>query len=236
MGKTLRIKPKTGKTAGKAGKGSKTGKRRFRLQGYSLALVLVLGVAVLARGVVLQAFCVPSRSMEDTLLLGDFLLVDKITYGAWIPFTSWRLPALAEPEPGDLLVFRHPDQIDRLYLKRCLATAGQVVEIRNKAVYVDGVRQADPPFSKYIDARIFPGSRKPRDNFGPQTVPQGHLFVLGDNRDNSRDSRHWGVLNRDMVVGRPFVVYWSYEPDLSRTGVDLWGQGVRWKRLGAEVK
>ena len=230
MGKTLRIKPKSGK------RGQKAGKRRFRLRGYTLALVLLLGAAVLARCLLVQAFCVPSRSMEDTLLLGDFLLVDKFTYGASIPFTPWRLPALADPRAGDLLVFRHPAEFDRLYVKRCVATAGQVVEIRNKAIYVDGLRQPDPPFSKYIDARIFPGSRKPRDNFGPQTVPQGHLFVLGDNRDNSRDSRHWGVLNRDMVLGRPLGIYWSYEPDLSRQGVDLWGQGVRWKRLGAGVK
>ena len=130
---------------------------------------------------------------------------------------------------------------DRLYVKRCLAVAGQVVEIRDKVVYVDGERQVDPPFSKYVDSRIFPAVRTARDNLAPRSVPTGSIFVVGDNRDNSRDSRHWGFLPLDLVVGRALFVYWSAAP-LPTSAASVWqriwdlGARIRWQRVGVWVE
>jgi signal peptidase I len=182
--------------------------------------------------------------MEDTLLVGDYLLVDKFTYGIAIPFTRWRLPALSAPQPGDVVVFRSPVDPQRVYVKRCVATAGQRVEIRNKVVYVDGRRAIDPPFSKYVDASILPGKTDPRDNYGPHQVPEGAVFLLGDNRDNSRDSRHWGALPREAVVGRAICLYWSCKPPHEARG-NGWTKAfnrlltlperIRWSRLGYQI-
>jgi signal peptidase I len=177
--------------------------------------------------------------MEDTLLLGDCLLIEKLSYGALLPFGLWHLPGLGRPTPGDIIVFRLPEEPDRVYVKRCLATAGQVVEVVDKVAYVDGVRLADPAFSKYIDARIFSAERSSRDNFGPVEVPAGSVFLLGDNRDNSRDSRHWGFVPVEALVGRSLGVYWSVEP---RRGTGSWmealkqlPQRIRWERLGQRL-
>jgi len=205
----------------------------------------VVGLALLVRTFFIQGFRIPSRSMEDTLLVGDCLLVDKFTYGAPVPFSRVRLPGLAAPRSGDVVVFRYPLDPERAYIKRCLAIAGQVVEIRDKVVYVDGYRVADPLFSKYVDARIFPGTRNPRDNYGPERVPVGAVFVVGDNRDNSRDSRHWGFLPANLVIGRALCVYWSCAPDyeLKKAGMKAlpgWvaslPQRIRWRRIGDLVR
>lgn len=241
MAKLLTIAPK-GKPQGR-GRGAR--KKRSGWRGYvSFALGGVF-LALVARFFFIQAYHVPSRSMEDTLLVGDYLLIDKLTYGAPIPFGGWRLPALAEPQPGEVVVFRYPPDPQRIYVKRCIAVAGQLVEIRDKVVYVDGVRAVDPPFSKYVDARIFPAEQDPRDNFGPQKVPDGTLFVIGDNRDNSRDSRHWGFLSKEEIVGRAMFLYWSCEPAMGfRQGGMTGGvrrlaalpRRIRWNRLGHWVR
>lgn len=241
MSKTLTIAPKVGAK----GRGRGVGKRRSIWREYALFVLGVVGLALLLRVFLVQAYLIPSRSMEDTLLVGDYLLVDKFTYGALVPFTRSRLPGLREPRPRDVLVFRYPLDPERIYIKRCIAVAGQVVEIRNKVMYVDGGRVIDPAYSKYVDARILPSARSPRDNYGPEKVPDGTLFVVGDNRDNSRDSRHWGFLPKEQVVGRALCVYWSCEPDydaeqagLSRALPRLVSlpQRIRWSRLGNWVE
>jgi len=191
--------------------------------------VAVGAVALTLGGLLVQGYRIPSRSMEDSLLVGDLLLVDKLSYGLRIPFTTWRLPSVRDPSPGDIVAFEYPADPSRTFVKRCVAVAGQTVEVRNKVVYVDGERLPDPPFSKYIDARILPG-RDPRDNLSPLTVPAGSLFVMGDNRDNSRDSRHWGALSVDRLLGRGLFVYWSTEPDLAGES----GR-IRWSRIGYKV-
>ena len=210
---------------------------------YAILLGGAVLLAIVVKTFFIQAFRVPSRSMEDSLLAGDYLLVDKFGYGPRVPATEWDLPALAPLEAGDVVLFRYPLDTERIYVKRCVATAGQTVEIRNKVLYVDGRRSPDPPYSKFLDARIFPASQNRRDNLGPLVVPEGHLFVLGDNRDNSRDSRHWGLLPSHMVVGRAFGVYWSCEPAprpssalaVSGGNVPNAFSRVRWERLGEWV-
>jgi signal peptidase I len=176
----------------------------------------VLGVGLLVlliRVVAVRAYLMPSRAMEDTLLAGDYLLVETLSRGATVPFTGWRLPALGRLRVGDVVVFASPGDPERCYAKRCVALPGQVVEVRDKAVYVDGVRWSEPPHGKHVDPRILKADQSPRDNLSPRTVPAEALFVLGDNRDNSRDSRHWGFLPEESVVGTAVLVYWSCQPD-----------------------
>ncbi len=234
MGKKLSVAPK--KPAKRSGVKSKG----HRVSGRYFAVGIVVAAALL-RLFVLQGYRVPSRAMEDTLSLGDCLLIEKLSYGALLPYSAVRLPGAAEAEVGDVVVFRLSEEPERIYVKRCLAVAGQVVEIVDKVVYVDGVRRADPAFSKYIDARIFSAERSGRDNFGPVEVPAEHVFLVGDNRDNSRDSRDWGFVPVSALVGRAVCVYWSVEV---REGVgDSWlgaiaslPARVRWERLGEWVR
>ena len=160
-------------------------RRRGRARRPLILAAVAVGLVLAARVLLIQGYRIPSRSMEDSLLVGDCLLVDKVTYGVRIPFTTWRLPPLRDPSPGDIVAFKYPADPARTLVKRCVAVAGQTVEVRNKVVYVDGERRPDPPFSKYLDARILP-ARNPRDNLRPQTIPAGFVFVMGDNRDNSR--------------------------------------------------
>lgn len=220
MGKMLAI------ASGK-GRGRRASQRYSNWRSCGLYLLGGIGLAILLRTFFVQAYLVPSRAMEDTLLAGDYLLIDKFTYGIQLPFANWRLPGLAQPQVGEIVVFKAPLDPQRLYAKRCVAVPGQVVEIRDKVVYVDGKRLVDPPHSKYLDARILPASQSPRDNWGPQVVPPGAYFVIGDNRDSSRDSRHWGFLPATAIVGRVVCVYWSCEPDRSALG----GWAGRWRRL-----
>ena len=241
MGKALSIAPEK--------KGGKRKKKRSPRREFAILLLAAVALALLVRTFFIQPFRIPSRSMEDSLLVGDVLLVDKFTYGPRVPFTDWHLPALADPRPGDIVVFEYPLDPERVYVKRCVAAGGQVVEIRNKVVYVDGVRLPDPPFSKYVDPRILPAAENPRDNYGPERLPEGFVFVLGDNRDNSRDSRHWGALSQERIIGRARCIYWSCDPGYGagmagRTSrvrglvdqVFSLPQRIRWQRLGDLVR
>jgi signal peptidase I len=182
---------------------------------YIKAIVFAVVLALFIRTFVVQAFRIPSGSMEDTLLIGDFLLANKFIYGAQVPFTNTRLPALRDPQPNDIVIFQYPEDPSRDFIKRLIAGPGQTVEVRNKILFVDGKRSIDPAKSKYIDPRIInsndPGSI--RDNYGPAIVPKGHYFVMGDNRDNSEDSRYWGFLNHELIHGQAFMLYWSWAPD-----------------------
>ncbi len=186
---------------------------------YAEAILLAIVLTVVVRGLVVQAFRIPTGSMEDTLLVGDFLFVNKMVYGSEIDIgfggnriIYYRFPAIREPRPGDIIVFRYPDDPARDFIKRCVATGGQVVEIREKVLYVDG-RPRDEPYAVHKDPRVLPRETSKRDNFGPYVVPQGHLFMMGDNRDNSHDSRFWGALPRDLVKGKAMFLYWSWDGD-----------------------
>ena len=243
MGKTVSITPKggtRGRSPRRPARGSKRLQRGAKWRDYALAVAVAVLLAVVVKTFFIQAFRVPSRSMEDSLLAGDYLLADKITYGPLFPGIDWQLPAISPLQSGDVLLFRYPLDTERIYVKRCVATAGQVVEVRNKVLYVDGVRSPDPPYSKFLDAHIFTPAQNRRDNFGPFEVPAGSIFVLGDNRDNSRDSRHWGALPVRLVVGRALLVYWSCElppaPGLDDSITAGSIGRIRWDRLGAWVR
>ncbi len=181
------------------------------LREYTEAILLALVLTFILRSFVIQAFRIPTGSMEDTLLVGDFLFVNKFLYGARVPFTDIHMPAVRSPQPGDIIVFRYPRDPSKDFIKRCVAVEGQVVEIREKRLYVDGVLQ-DEPFTKHTDPTVRQGRNDPRDNFGPERVPPGHLFMMGDNRDNSSDSRYWGFLNHDLIKGKAMFIYWSWDP------------------------
>lgn len=169
--------------------------------GYVEVLFLALLIAFLLRTFVIQAYKLPSSSMEDSLLSGDFILVNKLHY------------RFNEPKPGEIIVFKYPLNPSKDMVKRVIATEGQTVEIKNKTVYVDGKMAPDPFSAKHSDPRILPVDYSSRDNFGPVQVPAGNLFVLGDNRDDSQDSREWGFLDRNFIKGKALVVYWSWATD-----------------------
>ncbi len=192
---------------------------KSNLREYLEAIVLAVVLTIVIRGLVVQAFRIPSGSMEDTLLVGDFLFVNKMVYGSEIDvgfggnrLLYHRFPAIRDPRPGDIIVFRFPDDPARDLIKRCVAVGGQQVEIRDKVLYVDG-KAREEPYVIHKDPRVLPREANARDNFGPIVVPRGHLFMMGDNRDNSHDSRFWGSLPRGLVKGKAMFIYWSWDGD-----------------------
>lgn len=184
----------------------KTKKRKKSIiREYAEIIIVAVVLALFVRTFFAQAFRIPSESMEDTLLVGDFLFANKLLYGAKIPFINKRLPSIRNPRPGDIIIFKYPGDGKTPYIKRCVAVAGQTVELRESTLYVDGVAQ-DESFTKY--AR---GEHLPR-KYGPVTVPEGHVFMMGDNRDNSSDSRIWGALDMDLIMGKAMFIYFSWNP------------------------
>ena len=190
-------------------------KRKSTLREYAESLIIALILALIIKTSLVEAYKIPSGSMENTLLVGDFLLANKFIYGAKIPLIEAHLPAVREPKAGDVIIFKFPLNPRQNYIKRLIATGGQTVQIRDKQVFVDGKLFPLPHQGKYTD----PGANSPgRDNFGPVTVPPGKLFVMGDNRDNSYDSRFWGFLDRKLVLGKAMILHWSWKPDEGDTG------------------
>jgi signal peptidase I len=184
---------------------------------YLESVVVAVILALFIRTFVVQAFKIPTGSMEENLLIGDHLLVNKVVYS---PSAARIEDALLPKKPiqrGHVVVFKFPEDPARDFIKRVVGLPGETVEIRDKTVYVDG-RPLEESYTYFLepplrrdDPEYGLRSESQRDNWGPQVVPEGQLFVLGDNRDNSRDSRFWGFLPRDQVKGRALIVYWSYE-------------------------
>ena len=207
---------------------------------YVEALLIALALALFIRTFFLQAYKIPSGSMESPLLIGDHILVNKIIYGLRMPesILGFKLPGvpfgryLFNLEPvhrGDIVVFVFPPDRSKDFIKRVIAVAGDTVEVKGKAVYVNGERRFEP------HAHYQPGPESymmvaPRDSFGPVKVPEGKLFVMGDNRDRSYDSRFWGFVDRNDVEGRAVVIYWSWD------GEEAWPLPVRWRRFGGMVR
>lgn len=204
-----------GTAARRAGRAARPAKSSLR----EWVEVIVVGLLVVSlfRAVVAQAYQIPSGSMERTLLVGDFLFINKMIYGPEIA-PGWkgknlfdlRFPAIRKPRPGDIIVFRYPVNPAVDYIKRCVAVEGQRVEIRDKVLYVDG-KERKEPYAIHGDPRVFPAGESPRDNFGPVTVPRDHVFMMGDNRDNSYDSRFWGPLPLENVKGKAMFLYLSWD-------------------------
>ena len=181
---------------------------RSVLREYLEAGLWAVALTFVLRAFVIQAFRIPSESMVPTLLKGDFLFVNKFEYGPKIPFTHIRLPGLHPPRRGEVIVFQFPRNPRQDFIKRCIATGGETIEVRNKQVIVDGDTLSES-YAIRTDQSIRPPGFDARDNFGPYTVPPGELFMMGDNRDNSNDSRFWGPVKMDLVKGRAMFIYFS---------------------------
>jgi len=165
-------------------------------------------LALVIRTVAVQSFKIPSESMVRTLRIGDQLLVNRLAYGVQNPFKDEYLVRYSAPNRGEIIVFRHPNPPHTVLIKRCLGLPGDRIEMRDKALYING-QPLDEPYALHGDPRFFPReSGIARDNFGPLTIPPDQYFMLGDNRDNSADSRFWGLLPFAMIEGRAFFIYW----------------------------
>ena len=194
---------------------------RSTVREYVEAFGTAILLALFIRTFIVQAFKIPSGSMLPTLQIGDHLLVNKLLYGIRIPFLEKRIFQVYQPEHDDVIVFVYPEDRSKDFIKRVKAVAGETVEIRDKVVYINGEKIDDPHAYIAPDARFLPGSL--RDNFGPFVVPEGQVFVMGDNRDHSHDSRFWGTVPVDDILGKAFILYWSWDsentwPRVSRMG------------------
>ncbi len=204
-------------------------KEKSVLREYAEAFVIAIILALLIRTFIVQAFKIPSSSMEPTLLIGDHLLVNKFIYGIEIPFTDKKVLKFKKPERGDIIVFKYPVNPKIDFIKRVIAVGGDRVEILKKQVYINGFPIEDP-YAVYLDDDVnneMTRSLTPRDNFGPVIVPEGSVFCLGDNRDRSQDSRYWGFVDLNLVRGKAFILYFSWN-----TKSDSILGKIRWSRFG----
>lgn len=189
---------------------------------YAEALAVALALALFIRTFLVQAFKIPSGSMLSTLQIGDHLLVNKLLYGVRVPVYGTRYLGFFEPQHDDIVVFVYPEDRDKDFIKRVVGIPGDRIEVRHKVLYRNG-EPVDEPFA----SRTEPEGPGPRDNFGPVIVPEGKVFVMGDNRDHSFDSRFWGFVPYEDIKGKAFLIYWSWD------GEDSW---VRWSRIGRIVR
>ncbi len=226
-------------------------------------LFVALIATLIIRQFIVQAYRIPTSSMEDTLLIGDFLLVNKFNYGMrtpdWIgiPYTDvgfdipWvRIPGFKTPKQNDVVIFRYPLDPSLDYIKRCIATGGKTIEVVDKEVFVDGVQFPRPPNMKFMDKNTimrknegrytFPtfdnNKYGSRDNFGPLKIPENHYFMMGDNRDRSSDSRAWGFVPFDNIVGEALIIYLSWEGNFSFSDVFLFFKKVRFERIADIIR
>lgn len=190
-------------------------KRKGLFREYAESIVIAILLALVIRTYLVQAFKIPSGSMEDTLAIGDHLLVNKFIYGTKLPFSDRRILKLRDPRRGDVIVFEYPEDPSKDFIKRVVGTPGDVVEEKDKKVYVNGVPYENP-HEVHKERDIIPKEMNPRDTFGPVTVPPGAYFVMGDNRDRSYDSRFWGFVTREKIKGLAFIKYWSWDRERFR--------------------
>lgn len=195
-------------------------KKKSKLREYVEIVGTAVLLALVVRALIIQSYHIPSESMEDTLLKGDFLFANKFIYGAKIPFVDANLPKVRDARPGDIIIFKFPGDGKTDYIKRCIAVEGQTVELRGTRLFVDGVEKSEP-YAKYIFGDV------PRRDFGPYTVPKGHVLALGDNRDNSYDSRYWGPVNKKFLRGKALFIYFS---------LDYQKHWIRFSRIGDIIR
>lgn len=191
---------------------------------YAEAIITALLLALIIRAYIIQAFKIPSGSMIPSLLIGDHILVTKFIYGTKIPFSDKSILVFKQPEKGDIIVFKYPEDPKKDFIKRVVATGGDTLEERNKIIYVNG-KEVTEPYAYHGDSFVRPRG-DPRDNFGPFIVPENKVFVMGDNRDQSFDSRYWGFVDIKAIKGKALIIYWSWDP----------GNRLRFNRIGRLVK
>lgn len=192
------------------------------LKEYSEALIIAFILAMIIRTFFIQAFKIPSGSMLDTLLIGDHLLVSKIVYGVKVPFTDNYLVTFSEPDHEDIIVFEFPEDPSKDFIKRVVGLPGDVLEIKDKTLYRNG-EEVQETYVQHTDPSVRSG---PRDNMPPTTIPERTYFVMGDNRDESYDSRFWGPVEKGKIKGKAWILYWS------------WGgvADIRWGRIGSFIQ
>jgi len=198
-------------------------KKKSKVREYAETLVIALAIALFVRSFVVQAFKIPSSSMESTLLVGDHILVNKFLYGIRIPVIGKKVLPFSQPRRGDVIVFIFPNDRSKDFIKRVIGLPGEKIEIRERKIYIND-RLIEDPWGKY-----FPPERL--INVGPAVVPPKALFVMGDNRNNSEDSRYWGFVPLDDVLGKAFVMYWSWDWRASSLV-----SKVRWQRIGSLIR
>jgi len=240
--------------------------RKSTTRQYAESIGLALGVALFLRAFVVEAFQIPSGSMIPTLQVGDHIFVSKFAYAVGIPFTNTKVAELSEPKRGDVIVFKYPPDESVDYIKRVVGLPGETVEMRHNEIFIDGrpmPREHLPgpctddeesetsgesgrhPCEAWIEdlgSKTHQVHQDPRlgpSDFGPVKVPAGHYFAMGDNRDNSKDSRVWGFVPYELIKGRALIVWWSRDPargGLSPAGVIDWFKSIRWGRFFERVE
>jgi signal peptidase I len=192
--------------------------KKSTLREYFESIVIAVILALFIRTFVVQAFKIPTGSMEENLLIGDHLLVNKFVFGASQTAVERSLLPVGTIKRRDIIVFKYPEEPDRDFIKRVIGLPGETVEVREKKVYINGTALDEP----YVHFLAPPSASSEfhevtsfnvREQYGPVTVPPNHYFVMGDNRDNSQDSRYWGFLPRELVKGKSLVIYWSYQAE-----------------------
>jgi signal peptidase I len=197
-------------------------KPKSKVKEYVESIIIAILIALFIRTFIVCAYKIPSRSMVPTLLVGDHILVNKFIYGVKVPLLRKTIIPIGEPKRGEIVVFIFPNDRSKDFIKRVIGVAGDKIEIKNKKIFVNDQEFKDP-YGIFSDSLILPKSMQPRDNFGPVIVPDKSIFVMGDNRDESLDSRFWGFVNLKDVEGKAFIIYWSWNRD---------EHSLRWQRLG----
>jgi len=209
------------------------GKTREYIEAFAVALL----IALVVRTLVIQAFKIPSSSMENTLLVGDHIFVNKFIFGYHIPFTKGRILQLTSPNRGDIIVFVFPEDKSKDFIKRVVGIPGDTVEVREKKLYVNGA-PVEEKYVQYADGTMIDGLVRSRDTLPPVRVPPNKLFVMGDNRDRSYDSRFWGFVDMDAVIGKAMIIYFSVDWNKVVKWTEVWKypELVRWNRIGHILK
>ena len=205
----------------KKGTPAPAGKKHI-IREYGESIIIAIILALVIRTFVVQAFKIPSGSMEDTPAIGDHILVSKFIYGTKIPFSDKRILKIRDPRRGDVIVFEYPEDPSKDFIKRVIGTPGDEVEVKEKKVYINGMPYENP-HEVHKEKELIPREQNPRDNFGPVKVPENSYFVMGDNRDRSYDSRFWGFVKNPKIKGLAFIKYWSWDSARFR---------VRWGNIG----
>ena len=210
--------------------------KKSTVREYFESILIAVVLALFARTFVVQAFKIPTGSMEPNLLVGDHLLVNKFIFSPSLSSLERALLPNRDIRRGDIVVFKYPEEPDRDFIKRVIGLPGETIELRDKKVYVNGAA-IDEPFAHLMYPAPAAGQGKAwdlRESYGPVTVPDDHLVMMGDNRDNSQDSRYWGFLPRSSVKGRALVIYWSFDEEAGAPAATL--ARIRWNRLLNQIK